>query len=226
MVVRLLTWPDSIETWALLLTLFAVAYQASLLHQHASHFKDLAAKTALAATAASNGVSEARKAYTLAEKNAKRQLRAYICLESAEVTLPNGQPLALVNFKNFGETPAYEVHGWIAVEAGPHPLQGSLPIPTDKMVKPKTTVGPKSGFGYPGRRKTHLFTGAEIATISGKSAALYVYGRVEYRDAFGDYWYTNVRLMAGGIAGLRTSTSKDGSVRWVIGPDLEGNDAT
>jgi hypothetical protein len=205
------TWPEGVTAWALLLTLLVIAWQS--------------AETHAAAKATEDAVLEAKAARTHDEGTAKRQLRAYVCLDTAEVAFDGGQPVAYVNFRNSGQTPAYEAHGWAAVEAGPHPLQAPLPLP-EKIAKAKYTVGPEAKFGFPGRRKTQLFSEAELASFAKPENTLYVYGRVDYRDAFGDWWYTNFRLVAGGKAGLRVVHKEDGSVRWVLGPDFEGNDAT
>lgn len=183
-------------------------------------------QTRKAAEATQEAVRDGKKEYMLAEDTTKRQLRAYICMDTAEVEFSTGQPIANVHFKNCGQTPAYEVHGWVGVEVRPHPLQSPLPV-RDDIAKPKTTVGPGVGFGYPGRRKSQMFTKEELSKIgAGPLTTFYVYGRVDYRDAFGGYWYTTVRLIAGGEAGLRVSTLTDGSIRWSLCPDIEGNDAT
>jgi hypothetical protein len=204
-------WPNGTTAWAIILTLMALVEQTS--------------QTRKAAEATQEAVRDGKKEYILAEDTAKRQLRAYICMDTGEVEIRAGQPIANVHFKNCGQTPAYDVYGWIGVEVRPHPLQSPLPV-RDDIAKPKTTVGPGVGFGYPGRRKSKMFTPDELSMIGGPRTTFYVYGRVDYRDAFGSYWYTNVRLIAGGEAGLRVSTSTDGIIRWSLCPDLDGNDAT
>jgi hypothetical protein len=206
-------WSEGTTIWAIILTLLAIADQTS--------------QTRKAAEATQEAVRDGKKEYVLAEDTAKRQLRAYICMDTSEVEIIGWQPIANVHFKNCGQTPAYEVHGWIGVEVRAHPLQSPLPLPDDKLAKPKTTVGPGVGFGYPGKRKSQMFTPEELSNIRASPlTTLYVYGRVDYRDAFGSYWYTTVRLIAGGNAGLRVSTTPDGRTRWSLSPDIEGNAAT
>lgn len=48
------------------------------------------------------------------QKAGEIQQRAYVCLDSAALTFPQPDvPEARVNFKNVGQTPAYDVRGWI-----------------------------------------------------------------------------------------------------------------
>lgn len=195
------------------------------LHHHATQFESLAASAGNNAAAAKDAATAAKEMLELSRITAQRQLRAYVCLDTAEIAFDGGQPIAYVNFRNSGQTPAYEAHGWAGVEAASHPFPAPLPIPVN-IAKAKYTVGPGAKFGFPGRRKTPLFTQAELESFAKPDKTLYVYGRVDYRDAFGDWWYTNFRLIAGGKAGLRIVKKEDGSVRWMLGPDFEGNDAT
>jgi hypothetical protein len=196
-------WPEGITAIAIILTMFVIAGQ--------THYTRRAAEATEAAVAS-------------AEKTAKRQLRAYISIENATVRFTNGQPVGFVNFENFGQTPAYETHGWAAIEGGPHPFPIEFPIPKD-VPKIKNTIGPGAKFGYPAKHKNKTFSAAELAACQTEVYALYVYGRVDYKDTYGDDWYTNFRFIAGGKAGLRTIT-ENGDIRWMLGPDYEGNDAT
>lgn len=67
---------------------------------------------------------------------ARRQLRAYVCIESAIVTFPEPNiPEALIEYKNSGQTPAYDVCGWIHTWFAAHPLKETLPPAPKNLMK-------------------------------------------------------------------------------------------
>ena len=56
-------------------------------------------------------------------------------------------------------------------------------------------------------------------------ATLYIYGKVTYKDAFGNEQYTNYRLIHGGAEAVRLK-NKNGIPTGLLKPDTSGNDAT
>src|SRR5271154_4837844 len=72
---RLVTWPEGITAWAVILTLAAIAWQS--------------VATARAAVATENAVKTADLAYKLQDATAKRQLRAYMTVKGARLILHN-----------------------------------------------------------------------------------------------------------------------------------------
>jgi hypothetical protein len=135
--------------------------------------------------------------------NGRRQLRAYVLGENAgisegsTVTPPNPAyaniPGVGMLIKNGGQTPAYHVISSmyiavilvaqedVALVVPPIPQQFSL------------TLGSGSNF-----TKLLWFdrqlTAGEIADIATGTRAIYLYGRIQYRDAFKKARYTNFRL--------------------------------
>jgi hypothetical protein len=207
----LLTWPEGVGAIAVILTLGAIVWQSD--------------ETRKAAVGTEAAVVEAKASRALAQRTAKRQLRAYICMDTADVRFVAGQPHATVNFKNCGETPAYEVRGWIGIEVMKYPpeLPSSPPLRT---LMPKQTIGPQGGLQYAGQRRSSVLSRDEIEKIEVGFLTFFVFGRIDYKDTFGKEWYTVYRLMAGGPEGVRAMVAKDGSPIWALTPDVEGNEAT
>jgi hypothetical protein len=162
----------------------------------------------------------------LQENTAKRQLRAYICMDTAEVRMNVGQPVAIINFKNCGQTPAHEVQGWIGVQIAAHPLGVVLPKPTDPdTIFPKETVG-AGGISQFMRQRGIPLSEEERQGLFSPQYTLYAYGQLRYKDVFGDQWYTNFRFIAGGPEGVTKTRLDNGKRSYILSPDMEGNDAT
>jgi hypothetical protein len=145
-------------------------------------------------------------------------------MDSAELQFSKGQLAARIIFKNFGQTPAYDVQSWIGTEVGPHPANRPLKEQSD-AIPPKNTIGPGTGTQLVGSGIPLMEF--QLPAMFTPQKTLYAYGRLTYRDAFGDLWYANFRMIAGGPEGARISQrTKDGVIKWAMSPDFEGNDAT
>jgi hypothetical protein len=185
---------------------------------------------AIAAEAAANAAltsSETAKA-TLAQMRdtSERQLRAYICLESAILKFPEPDvPEAQIHLKNCGQTPASEVRGWIHTWFAEYPLDEIPPTAPEDLLKGTQTLAPGRISIYVTPKKPPL--PAQYLNLLGtRKFTLYVYGEVRYKDIFGRERYTKYRLIYGGTEGTRKTTGKDGSEQWLLKPDTEGNEAT
>jgi hypothetical protein len=136
--------------------------------------------------------------------NGRRQLRAYVTVKSGSLwegtTLTPPQPArtnvpgAALWIENGGQTPAYKVRSWIniAVIFKRDENNGALNVPRIPE-EYSNTLGPGVGFS-----KSIWFdrplAANEITDIAAGARAIYVYGRVEYRDAFGKKRFTDFRL--------------------------------
>jgi len=162
----------------------------------------------------------------IASDTAQRQLRAYICLDTAALHFPTkNSPVAMVNFKNCGQTPAYEVHGWIHTWITTHPLQEKLPaLPIDYLMIASNTLGPGTLTKFVAPKKPPLlgFVASQLGT---PQCTYYVYGQILYRDIFGKERYTNYRLLYGGPEGVHSNRNGDGDELWILCPDTKGNEA-
>jgi hypothetical protein len=162
-------------------------------------------------------------------ESSERQLRAYVVAEvgsivnianpvevpgvtltptEARAAFPWG-PIAKIAIKNAGQTPAYHVGHWGSICFREYPL--ASPLPSNPH-----TARPMPSIMGPGTIATKLFlfgpslTPQQISDLRAGSGAVYVYGEVTYRDAFGNERFTNYRLMyhiIGGAIGVSTDLS-------------------
>lgn len=103
-----------------------------------------------------------------------------------------------MTIKNSGQTPAYDVisEGHICIQE--FPLTSNLPsIPPSKFIT--KAVIPQGGITTKSLVMRPL-TQPEITQLRHGTAAIYVYGRIYYKDTFGKKQFTNFRLMHFAIA--------------------------
>jgi hypothetical protein len=155
--------------------------------------------------------SAAINANKLSEDTAKRQLRAYVLVESVVASKdPRSKDGfgAVVTTKNFGMTPAKDLSEWVEITVADLPLTISLP-PHKPNNPSRSIVGPGvSTIQIPTMKK--LPDDIESAVLENR-AAIYVYGEVQYADAFGERRTTKYRLMSSGqghVLGLYRACSE------------------
>lgn len=210
---RLFAWPEGVTTWAVLLTLLAIAEQTY--------------HTRRAAEATELSVRASDRAYTLAENTAKRQLRAYIVARNSHLVVhEDGFVEPKIELMNCGQTPAYDVRGGTICRFTLYPVTPPKPM-SDNLRMSRSTLGTGHGFWLlpPGGRhdsgdKEHL-----IAKLSAKDGAL-VYcatGYYTYRDIFKDSHWIKFQLIIGGPSGFRQSF-EEGLLKASFSPDSEGNE--
>jgi hypothetical protein len=157
---------------------------------------------------------------------ARRQLRAYVCIESGLVTFPQpNMPEVLIEYKNTGQTPAYNTNAWINLWFGPHPLKERIPSASKNLIKGNEVLAT-------GRKSTSAGSPKEplpphfLARLGTKEFTLYAYGEIRYRDVFRKERYTKYRFIHGGQEGVRPKKDANGNiVGYFLKPDMEGNDA-
>jgi hypothetical protein len=155
---------------------------------------------------------------------AQRELRAYVCVDSSALKFPAKNMVDVqVHFKNCGKTPAYDLEGWIHTWLAEYPLSEVLPAAPDSLRKGKEPLAPgRQSIHVAARVKLEKLTEMIIGT---PACTLYVYGEVQYRDAFRKKRRTKYRLIYGGNEGNRSIQGKDGAELWLLKPDTEGNEA-
>jgi hypothetical protein len=157
---------------------------------------------------------------------AQRQLRAYVLVSSALLKFKEpGIPEAQVHFRNFGQTPAYDFHGWVGMYIGDFPLAASLPPAPGNLQMGHEPLPP-------GRVSIHVISRFPpvqpqlvplLGTIEG---TIYVYGEMSYRDAFGNARSLRYRLLYGGREGVQPVKNTEGLITgYLLKADLEGNEA-
>lgn len=226
--------PDTWANWALFIAAIVAAVIAlrtlKAIQRESGEIKSVAEAAASNAKAASDNAASAKasadvsqKSLALASETAQKQLRAYVCVESACVRFPRPDvPEAQVHFKNYGQTPAYKFRGWIHTWFAEYPLIEVLPPAPNDLSKGTELLAPgrKSIFVSP---KKPPLPPHYIPLLGTMKFTLYVYGEVYYTDAFGNDQWTKYRLIYGGSAGTRKVPGKD---EWLLSPDTQGNEAS
>jgi hypothetical protein len=138
-----------------------------------------------------------------AEDTARRQLRAYVFLDQMTIADPLGTPRISIRIKNFGSTPAYSVVFWCEGALREYPLTGGL-------VRSRAQDAPISDIGPTGALQTDILWDAPIqepdkAALTSRTKAIYVFGRIDYRDSFGQRWFSEFRFIEGGSFDVRPS---------------------
>lgn len=118
----------------------------------------------------------------------RRQLRAYISILGGSITYVNliegGSGLHVnIDFKNFGQTPAYKMSSWIKepkiLESSAIPFTEPTPL-EDRMGE--SITGPTAAFNI---HWTLQVTEEDISSLNNGSKKIFVWGGVDFIDAFG-----------------------------------------
>jgi hypothetical protein len=133
---------------------------------------------------------------------ARRQLRAYVFPDNAglyegtvlDPALPEhaNEPGIVLNWKNSGQTPARRVVSWAQMNV-------IEPINEDRLIVPQLQESfyNNLGGGATGNKSFwfgRALTATEIADVIAGTRAIYLFGRIEYRDVFGTKRFTDFRF--------------------------------
>jgi hypothetical protein len=140
-----------------------------------------------------------------AEKTAEMQLRAYVFASDIKVLQFFAIPRIAAEFKNFGHTPCDEVTFSYNIKIAAFPITAVLNIERPFPIAP---MAPGSSIH---RDESFVITPEQRSEINGGNSAIYIFGRIEYRDAFKGQRHTNFRHIYTGDQLGRTGTSKDGN---------------
>ena len=140
------------------------------------------------------------KTFRLTAKTSERELRAYVSLDGGSITLQwdliNGFSVSShAELKNFGQTPAYDLRLWSKVRV----LDAKSPTFDVLEGFGGAIVGPGS---IASTQDVTLITPAENQDRIDGRKAFFVWGRVDYRDAFDrDRYYCFWRIAGVLVAG-------------------------
>ena len=147
----------------------------------------------------------------IAQEGAKRQLRAYIDVRTKGMTkIEEGSvPRVHDSFYNIGRTPAYDNGSSSHITVAEYPLTKKLV--NDECSHARTNPNASKWFvGKVSRPETVReapFTASEVEAIKDGKAAVYLHGRVCYRDIFNEshrtdfctYWKWNAGRVSPGL---------------------------
>lgn len=131
----------------------------------------------------------------------RRELRAYVFVDSMAVhgrrtkrwaLQFRGIPMSQVVIKNAGATPAFKVVHWGEAEFRPVAEEELLTIPKLQRLA-HTNAVPPGGLAQK-TRDVRKLSRSEIAAFRRGELVLYVWGRIEYTDAFGADHFTTYRF--------------------------------
>jgi hypothetical protein len=155
--------------------------------------------TIAAALYAGQAAGAAHKTVQVMEVTAKRQLRAYVNYNGGSVINFDGaSPLVQVVIRNFGQTPAYNVRTRINIWVTPTPLTTPFRDLDADITQRGGVLGPQSHFVLGRALVDRPLTPTVKSEIRNDSRGLFVFGDINYVDAFGENQLTTFRLVYGG----------------------------
>jgi hypothetical protein len=144
-------------------------------------------------------VWETRVLVNDARESSERQLRAYVLPTSRGQIDDFGIEKAIkatLEFKNSGQTPAYKLRIKMLISAGTFPLPKNLPPePIDPKIR--LILGPGTTYMTVAQMVRPLNL-EEMNQIKAGIAAVYVFGEIDYWDAFDRHRCTRFRYFMGG----------------------------
>jgi hypothetical protein len=138
-------------------------------------------------------------------KTARAQLRAYVGIAAARLENTGlGQiPVAVINIKNFGHTPAYQMTQWARLGFAKYPSPDIGPVSDQKILAEGTMQpGGEMRITPSGLKGGHAITAAHLKALHAGTHAIYVEGMVTYIDAFGARRESVYLLFSGGDIGF------------------------
>ena len=170
--------------------------QANWMKENVEVTKGLVTEARISAASSQASADTAANTVETMKENARKELRARVFVESAErIGKADAGPFhAVIRVKNFGKIPAdYCIpYAGIIFEAN----TVGLPLPTVPTTNQEPNVVLPPGAVIEVRKSLFdkTFGNPQHAQASSGSHAVYVYGRIEYRDGFGVDRHTNFRL--------------------------------
>jgi hypothetical protein len=155
-----------------------------------------------------------RDLVTGADKNAEKQLRAYVGIWGGSVqwtTFPNGDSGFYINvdLRNSGQTPAYDFITWI--RASISPVDVSPVTEVDWSYTSRSIVGP----GTDSRMAIWVpATTDELVKVRDRTSRIFIWGKVEYRDAFDKRWRF--------VYSAWNGSDELSGPKWAISPKADG----
>lgn len=156
------------------------------------------------------------RALRMARDTARRQLRAYVFPIYAHIRdVRASRPTFVIDIKNFGQTPAYGLRVKTALQSGSHPLDTKL-VPEVQSSIATAQLAPQAAL-FDEIALNRSLSASEISALAEGSAAIYLFGEIEYFDIYKKKRWTTFRMRLGGPEGIPTHGR--------LGYHEEGNDA-
>jgi len=150
-----------------------------------------------------------------AEKTAKQQLRAYVFVEKASVLLDGMTLKAAVDVRNSGLTPAYDVN----IRSRMQTAEAELPfvlLPIEDVAVDRANMGPGMVINPNSELVIPHDRPDAIEAFKSGRGVIYLFGNIEYRDAFEQTWVLDFRMKSQHFMGTY----------WIMSPTAQGNTET
>lgn len=168
-----------------ILTLFGLAFTVFFAYRTAEAAIASAEHAHTAATAAQDSASAARAQIAITERNAKRELRAYVHVE--EIAIADENPKYQITFaikiKNFGNTPAYKVSIRSSTSQN---VIGESKFDLAETPALYYSLGPGQEHTTTLQFPLALWTGIIRPMIVKGRRPFYLFGEIRYFDAYQD----------------------------------------
>jgi hypothetical protein len=129
----------------------------------------------------------------------------------AEITHPKLGPSVLIQIRNTGNTPAYDLIHWAQLSFREYPLKSPLSGAPDLKLATKMPLAP-GVITTKTYKLPHPLTDTEIAQLRAGTFAIYLYGGITYEDIFGRRRFTNFRYFHNELSGrIGVSTTMTGA---------------
>lgn len=151
------------------------------------------------------------RTYRLSANATEQELRPYVFVETLTIgdnalSLEGTHTIAdqrgrigvVVHIKNTGQTPAARLVHWSDIACVAPADEASLVVPLP-LRQEFATNAPVNGIIIKSFEKRVRLTADEMRAVDERRNGLYVYGRIEYWDAFRKLRFTNYRLVYWGI---------------------------
>jgi hypothetical protein len=130
-----------------------------------------------------------------ARHTAERQLRAYVFVESVELITESRIVRAVLSIKNSGQTPAYDLVVYVGISSRG---AGEIFVPPepDDVSLDKLSVGPGMSISTSNQFEVPATNNELLRAFDNGLAVVYIYGRIDYIDAFNVPRYLIYRMRA------------------------------
>lgn len=153
-----------------------------------------------------------KETLALQRETSERQLRAYVGIEGVDLIVDAKQLQTAIKIKNTGQTPAFDLA--VTYQFGVHGSADVLPAPVPPAAaQSRTYLTPGGTRNISG---AHTFAPpVTLSAIEAGTMVIYGYGRIDYRDTFGQARFVTFRMY-----GTRLSNGA-----WQMLSANDGNDA-
>lgn len=158
----------------------------------------------------------------VAAATAKKQLRAYLGVTPQDIRILEKNHLqTYIEVLNTGSTPAKKVRQWTKIEIRPPATKD--PFPLDEVGYGVRPIVPGAKWLLGMEMNT---TDQQFAALQMQMLAIFVWGRVEYEDIYGEHQWLTFRYRNIGTVYSQDQHGNKALLGWALLPEPEGNESS